>query len=152
MFSPAVWCIFALMETAVISTASNVSLSKGSLSIPSISTKLYLTSTDRVGSWLYIKKNGENFVDAFLLTICTNKTLSIIFGKSQGSPSRRAYQESLTVLFCRSQSLFDLGWYAEVIRPSTPIMLCKTLVTSFTNSLPWTLIWIFIHPCRHVFS
>ena len=47
--SPAIRCMFAVMEIAVESAASNISLSKGySLSFPSIST-IYLTSIAKVG-------------------------------------------------------------------------------------------------------
>ena len=153
MFSPAVWCVFALMEIAVVSTASNDSLSKGcSLSFPSIPTKLNLTSIGKLGSRLYIRKNGENFVEVYLLPLCANKTPSITSGQSQGFPSRTFTNESLMVLFCRSQNPFDWVWYTEVMRYSVPIMLCKTLLTSLTSSLPWSLIWIFIRPCRYITS
>ena len=120
------------MEIAVVSMASNVSLSKGhSLSFPSIPTKLYLTSIGKVGSRLYIKKNGENVVEVCLLTLCANKTPSIILGQSQGFPSRTFINESLMVLFCCSQIPFDWELYAEVLCCSLPVMLCK--LTNFAN-------------------
>ena len=89
ILSPAVWCMFALMETTFVSTTSNISLSKGcSLSFPSVSTKLYLTSISKVGSQLYSRKNGEKFVEVCLLTLSTNETPSILLGQSHGLPSR----------------------------------------------------------------
>ena len=56
--------------------------------IPSVSTKLYLTSISKVGSQLYSGKNGEKFVEVCLLTLSANKTPSIILGQSHGLPSR----------------------------------------------------------------
>ena len=111
-----------------------------------------MTLIGKVGFRLYTKKNGENVAEICLLTLCANKTPSIILGKSQGFPLRTFTNEFLIVLFCRSKSLFDLGWYTEVMRCSVPIMLCKTLLTSSTNSLIWLLNWIFIHLCRHITS
>ena len=67
------------MEIAVVSTASNVSLQKERLlSSPSVPNKLYLTSIGKVSFRLYIRKNGQNFVEVCLLTLCANKTPSII--------------------------------------------------------------------------
>ena len=150
MFSPTVWCMFALMETVVVSTVSKVYLSKGcSLLFSSILTNPYLTPIRKICSRSNIRKNVENFVEICLLTLCWNKTPSIILGQSQGLPSGNFTNESLMVLFCRSQSPFDWEWYAEVMRCTVPTMLCKSLLTSLTNSLPWSLIWNFIHPCRH---
>ena len=152
MFSPAVWCMFALIEFAVVSTASNVYLLKGcSLSFPSIPIKLYLISIGEVGSRLYIRKNGENFVEVCLLTLCANKTPSIILGQWQRFQSR-TFTNNLMVLFCRSQSPFYWGWYAKGMRCSVPIILCKILLVSLTNFLSWSLIWIFLHTCRHITS
>ena len=143
MFSTAVWRMFAVMEISVVNTVSKVSLSKGrSLSFPSISTKLCLTSIGKVGPWLYLRKNEENCVEVCLLTLCANIFPSIILGQYQGFPSRIFSNEFLMVLFCPSQSPFDWGWYTEVMQFSVTLMLCKTLLTSLTSSLPWSLIWI----------
>ena len=89
MLSPVVRCMFALMEIAFVSTASNVSLSKGCLlSFPSVLTKLYLTSISKVGSRLYTRKNGEKFVEICLFTLSATKTPSIILNQSHGLPSK----------------------------------------------------------------
>ena len=123
--------MFAVMEIAVESAASNISLSKGySLSFPSIST-IYLTSIAKVGLWLCIRKNVETFVEVCLLTLCANKTPSIILGQSQGFPSRTFTNMYLVILFSCSQGPFGLGWYAAVMLCLVPIMLCKTLLTLF---------------------
>ena len=85
MLSPAVQYMFTLMEIAFVSTTSNVSLSKGcSLSFPSVSTELYLTSISKVGSQLYSGKSGEKFVEVCLLTLSANRTPSIILGQPYG--------------------------------------------------------------------
>ena len=87
------------MGIAVVNTASNLSLLKRcSLSLPSISNKLYLTSTGKVGSRLHTGKNGENFVEVCLLTLCANKT-SIILGQSHGFPSRTFNNDFLMLVF-----------------------------------------------------
>ena len=83
MYSPAVGCVFALIEITVVMSASTVSLSKGfSLSLLYISTKLSLILTGKVGYQLCIRKTGENFVEACLLTLCANKTHLIMLGQS----------------------------------------------------------------------
>ena len=153
MFSPAAWCMFALMEIVDVSSASNVSLSKAcSLSFSAIPTNLYLTPIGEICSRSNISKNGENFVEVCLLTLCWNKTPLIILGQSLGLPSGNFTNESLMVLYCRSQSPFDWEWYAEVMRCTVLAMLCKSLLTSLPNSLLWSLIWNFIHSCRHTTS
>lgn len=134
MFSLAVWCTFALMEIKFVSFASRASLSNEcALWFTSIPTKLYLTSIDKVGSRLYVRKNGEDFVELCLLILCVNKIISIIFGQSRGLPPRTVTNEFLMVLFWRLQIPFCWGWYAEAMRWSVPTILCKTLLTSFTN-------------------
>ena len=105
-----------------------------SLSIP---TKPYSTSIGKVSSRLY-RKYGENSVEVYLLALCANETISIILGQSRGFPSRTFTNGSLTILFCRSQSPSNWERYAEIMSCSVLIMLCKTLVTSLTNSLPWS--------------
>ena len=65
-----------------------------------MSTKLYMTSTGKIDSRLYIRKNGENFVEVCLLTQCANKTPLILLGQPQEFPSRTFANESLMVLFC----------------------------------------------------
>ena len=47
ILSPAIWCMFALMQIAFVNTVSNVSLPKGcSLLFPSISNKIYILDID----------------------------------------------------------------------------------------------------------
>ena len=134
MLSPVVRCMLALMEIAFVSTTSIVSLSKGCLlSFPSVLTKLYLTSISKVGSRLCTRKNGEKFVEVCLLTLSANKTPLIILNQSHGLPSK-----TLTNFFFFFDTPilsfpFDWGWYTEVISCSVPIMLCETLLTSYTN-------------------
>ena len=143
MLSPVVRCMFALMESAFVSTTSNVSLSKGCLlSFPSVLTKLYLTSISKVGSRLYTRKNGEKFVEVCLLTLSANKTPSIILNQSHGLPSK-----TLIFFFWYTYSFVPI-WLRMIHRSyscSVPIILCETLLTSYTNCFPWFLIWIFIH-------
>ena len=104
------------------------------------SCKLYLTSIGKVGTRLYIRKNGENFGKVCLLTLCVNKL--IIFGQSQGLPSRTFNNNSSMFLFCRFLSPFDWGRYAEIMHCSVPIMLCKTLRTEqWRRVLPPTIYW-----------
>ena len=100
--------MLALMEIAVVTMASNVSLPKGcSLPFPSISNKLYLISIGKVGSRLYTGKNDKNFVEVCLLTLCAKESPSIILSQSQEFTSRTFTNDFLMVLFCRSQSPFD---------------------------------------------
>ena len=123
--------MLALMEIAVVSMASNVSLPKRcSLSFPSISNKLCLTSIGKVGSRLYSGKDGKNFVEVCLLTPCANKSPSIILSQSQGFPSR-----TFTNDFCWSFSVVHKAQLTEDDTPKLCVMLCETLRTSFTNSL-----------------
>ena len=105
-----------VFTSCLIYVCSNVSfplLKWYSLSLHSVSAKMYLTSIDKVDSRLY--KNGKNFVEVCLLTLCVNETPSVILGQSRGFPSRTFTNDSLMVLFCPSQSPFDSGWYALVV-------------------------------------
>ena len=125
-----------------------------SLSFPLVPTNLYLTSVGKLGSQLSIRKNEEKYVEVCLVTLCANKTPSIILGQSQKFPSRNSGLSSLMSFwwsysvvceahFCLLQSL---TWYAEVMHCSVPVILCKTLLNSLTNSFPW----VFIHPCWRI--
>ena len=49
-----------------------------SLSFTLVPTNLYLTSVGKLGSQLSIRKNEEKYVEVCLVTLCANKTPSII--------------------------------------------------------------------------
>ena len=129
-----------VFTSCLIYVCSNVSfplLKWYSLSFHSVSAKMYLISIDKVGSRLYIRKNGKNFVEVCLLTLCVNKTPSVILGQSRGFPSRTFTNDSLMVLFCPSQSPFDSGWYALVVNlnshTSMPTYNLQIIIMKLSN-------------------
>ena len=144
MISPAVWYIFALTEIAVINTESNVSLSKGySLSFPSMSTKFGRRLVNRFP--IIIKKNGKKFVEVCLLTQCANKPPLIIL--------RQLHRDS------HQEPSYSVVHNAHLIENHTPKLCnaqyrscCVKLHSSLSNSLPWSLMRIFIHQCLHLTS
>ena len=101
--------------------------------VSSVPFKLYLMSTGRTGCLLCIRKNGENFVEECLLTLCANKTPSITYGHSDGLAFKAFTRDSLIFRFWRSQRPFDLmvGRCNALINPSHFMKIFYDFVNKF---------------------
>ena len=131
--------------------ASNVSSSKISVSLISLSVKLNLTSIGKTGSLLLIKK----IVNILLTNVELHSAQKEHLQWYAATPRdvHLVFTEAFfIVLFYFSIRQFDCRWYAEVICCSIPVRSCRQGHTPLTNSLPWSFIWTSKQPWQHISS
>ena len=98
------------------------------------------------------KRKKRLLIWGWWLTQGANKIHSIIYKHLEGLFSNILTKEAFIVQFWRSTNPSDCRWWAEVTLCSTPVSLCSFVFTSFTNSRPWSLIWISMEPCLQMTS
>ena len=145
MFFEASSAIESRIAVADLRTASKSSVSNGSSS-------RFSFLHQSVSSRLQSNMKGEYFVDVWRLTRWAKRIPSIMLGHIAILSSRTLTREFLIVRFCLSTNPLAWGWYADVTLYLTPVNLWSSVETSFTNSLPWSLIWTWKQPWRHITS